>query len=137
MNLVALFAVVGLGVAGFFAGKGGVKVGARVEDRRRTAVKLATWCSSNGLPDLGDLLTSYAVQDYSGVIHQFQTLADLVADPDRSGKAIDSFLDAQLNRKLSTQEGQDQLIAFVERALNVTIDRDSIVQPPPTLKKEG
>lgn len=137
MNLTALLAIVGLGVVGFFGGKGGIKLGNRVEDRRRTAVRLATWCGSNGLPDLGVLLTEYAVQNYGGVLQQFTTMADLVADPARAQKAIDEFMDVQLQKKLATQEGRDWLIAVTNASQNIAIDPEALVQPPVVLKKEG
>ena len=135
MNLTALLAIVGLGVAGYYSGKGGIKVGNRVEDRRRTAVRLGSWCSANGLPDLAGLLTEYAVQNYTGVFHQFQTISDKIANPAEAQQALDQFLQVQLDAKLKTAEGQDSLIKYVERALNIQIDRESIIQLPPSLVK--
>ena len=138
MNLTALLAIVGLSAVGYLTGKTGVKVGTRVENRRRTAVRLATWCAANGLPDLASLLTSYAVQDYSGVLHQFQEISDKVSDPGAAQNAVDRFLEVQLSNKLKTKEGQEVLIKFIEGSLNIEIDREAIKQPAPALvRKEG
>lgn len=134
MQLILIIAAVSVGT--YFLGKLGVKGDNRVEDRRRLAVRLAAWCSQNGLPGLGVLLSNYAVGDYSGVLHQFQALGDLLADADQSKAAVDAFLRVQLAKQLETAEGREALVAFIEKHLNVVIDRNSITQAPTGLAKK-
>lgn len=137
MNLTALLAIVGLSAVGYMTGKTGVKVGERIEDRRRTAVRLATWCSVNGLPSLASMLESYAVSDWSGVYANFRDVSNVVADPKLASEAVDRFLSVQLANKIATAEGREQILQFVERSLNVKIDRESIQFAPQALVKEG
>lgn len=128
MDFQTIFTVIGACAASFVGTKLLVKGDNRVEDRRRRAVQLASWCSNNGLPILSQMLASYSIGDYSGVLSNLQNIGDLVADPAQAQATIDLFLTTQLGKKLSTVEGKEQLISAIEKSLNVKIDRAAITQ---------
>lgn len=133
MDIQTILMVAGGCFATFFGGKLLVKGDTRVENRRRDAVGMAAWCHSNGLPVLKDLLSSYAVGDYSGVLHQIGIIREIVSDADRAKEAVNKFLQVQLDARLNNSEGREELIAYVERKLNVRLDRNAITQAPAAL----
>lgn len=135
MDLSMILVFAGATAAAFFGSKLIVAGDNRVEDRRRQAVTLSAWCAANGLPTLSSLCADYSVGDYSGVLAQVRQLCQLVADPEQSKVAVQQFLDVQLNKVLSTEEGKASLIAKIESKLGVVIDRDAIVQKPVELTK--
>jgi len=130
MDFQTILALVGGAAAAFFGSKMLVAGDTRVEDRRRRAVDLATWCRVNGLPTLSQLLTSYAVGDYSGVVHQVRALSDIISDPAQAKTTVKQFLDIQLSNQLTTTEGKEELIQLIEKKLDIAIDRSVLTAKP-------
>lgn len=131
MNISGILLLVGLAALAYFAGKILIKGDNRVEERRRHAIKLAAWTDSNGLPGLSRLATCYAVGDYSGLVGQAKILAETLGNDQEALAIVDGFLRFQLTRRLSTPEGRETVIRFVEENLNVKIDR-AVITPSVT-----
>lgn len=136
MDFSSLLLFAGAAVVAFFSGKLLVKGDNLVEDKKRTAIRLASWTQANGLPELSQLLTSFAINDVSGVFTHFRAIADTLSDADTSRAVVDKFLQVQLQKKIATSEGQEELIRFVEKAMGLVIDRDSIKKQPIVITKE-
>lgn len=128
MDLQGILMLVGLGFGAYFITKTGLKVDDRIEERRRLAIQLAQWTSANGLPAVSQLLSSYAVSDYSGVVSQVRSLSDIISNPDTSRDAVTSFLKVQLGKRLDTAEGRAEIIKFVEDRLRVKVKIMEVIQ---------
>ena len=130
MDMGSILTIVGGAAAAFFGAKLLGKGDTRVEERRRTAVDLATWAKGNGLGVLNNLLTDYAVGDYSGMVSSVRQIAGIVRDPAESQAALDRFLQVQLSRQLETEAGKESLVSFIESKLGIKIDRKAITIAP-------
>ena len=97
-----------------------------VEERRKRAIQLATWTGNNGLPELSQLLVNYASGDYSALYGQVRSLSDTLGDSEASKAIVDKFLKVQLDKQLSTPQGREELVKYIEESLNVVIPRDAI-----------
>ena len=135
MNISAILILAGLGVGGFFLGKLLFKADTRTEDRRRRAIEISQWASANGLPEISKLLVAYSIGDYSFLLHSLRSISDTLANDESARALVNRFLSAQLTKKLSTVEGKEELIAMVERALNVKINREAIAPSATELEK--
>jgi len=133
MDFQTILALVGGAAAAFFGSKMLVAGDSRVEDRRRQAITLSTWCAANGLPTVSSLLADYAVGDYSGVLAHIRQLAQLIASPEQTKAVVQQFLDNQLTKALSTEEGKAALLSKVETQLGIKINRDALVVRPTEL----
>ena len=136
MELMSLLTAAGAAVVAFLGGKAIIKVDNRVEARRDSAVTLSGWAGANGLPIVSQMLRSYAIHDMSGVLHGLKQASDLIGDADASKAAIDTFLNVQLAKKVSTIDGREELIVAVEKLLNISINRESITQQPTAVAAE-
>ena len=116
----------GLGAVAYWVGKLAIRGDSAVEERRKRAIQLATWTGNNGLPELSQLLVNYASGDYSALFGQVRTLSDTLADSEASKAIVDKFLKVQLDKQLSTPDGREELVKYIEESLNVVIPRDAI-----------
>jgi len=128
MNTILLFA--GLAALGYVVGKLVIKKDTAIEDRRRRAIQLASWSASNGLPLVSRLLVSYSVGDYSSLRTQIGEVATLLADDAEAKGAVNRFLEVQLDKRLSTAEGRDEIVTLIEKKLNLKIDRAALIPAP-------
>lgn len=97
-----------------------------VEERRRRAIKLSQWCSKNGLPLAGQALDCYAVGDYSGLLFNLKHLGDVIGDDDQISPAVDKFLKTQLDKKLQSHDGREEVLRYVEERFRVQIPRELV-----------
>jgi hypothetical protein len=133
MDLQTVLMFGGAGALAFLAGKLIVRGDTAVEERRRRAVDLSSFCKVNGLPELATLLADYSVGDYSGVASQLKTIFGIVADSELSKRSLDSFLEVQLKKRLDNAEGRESLVKFVENHLKITIPREFFSPKPAEL----
>ena len=124
---IAIFG--GLSVAAFLVAKLGVKLDNRVEDRRRHAVKLASWCEANGLPLIASGLQAYSISDYSGALYALQSAIDVIGDAEASKAALDRFLRVQLDRRLANTDDKAALLDYVQKRLGVVLTATPAEQP--------
>ena len=135
MNISAILVLAALAAGGYFLGKTLFRADTKTEDRRRRAIELSNWTSSNGLPEISKLLIAYSIGDYSFLLNSLRSISDTLANDESARALVNRFLSAQLTKKLSTVEGKEELIAMVERALNVKINRDAIAPTATELEK--
>jgi hypothetical protein len=126
MNVNAVLLLAAIGAIGFFLSKFLVRKDTQIEDRRRRAIQLSNWAAVNGLPLISRLLVSYSVGDYSSLKQQVGEVSELLADDAEAKAAVGRFLNVQLDRRLATSEGREEIIALVEKKLNLKIDRAAI-----------
>lgn len=101
-----------------------------VENRRLESIELSDVCTKNGLPILGKALKRYAVGDYSGLAFAVRDIRDTISDPDELENVVQRFLGIQLDKKLKTVEGREELVKAIEDRLGVEIPRDIIRDLP-------
>ncbi len=101
-----------------------------VENRRLESIELSDVCSKNGLPILGKALKRYAVGDYSGLAFAVRDIRDTISDPDELENVVQRFLGIQLDKKLKTVEGREELVKAIEDRLGIEIPRDIIRDLP-------
>jgi hypothetical protein len=133
--MMEVLTLLGGAAAVFVATKLGFKAGERIEDRRRGTFDLAVWAQENGLSVVQAVLKNYTVGDKSGLIGSVRDLVELIRNPEQTKAALDVFLNTQLKKKLSTIEGQDELLSAIEKILGIVIDRDAIIKAPTSIGK--
>jgi len=100
--IVALIAAVG-----FFGAKWLFKKDTEIEDRRRGAVKLAGCLKAYGLVKIPDLLSDYAVGDYSGMAMKIKQLAEMFLSGEEAViTELDGVYERVLSQKLMTEAGR-------------------------------
>ncbi len=129
LNLLAV--VVILAAVGFCVGKWLFKKDTEIEDRRRSAGRLAVVLSKVGLVRTPEFLLDYAVGDYSGMAQKLKALVDLFVSGDDAviaefSKVFDNVLEA----KLKSESGR----AFIAAKLTDAAKRTdpSVVSNAPT-----
>lgn len=137
MDMNSILVLAGGSFAAYLAAKTVVKIDTRIEDRRRRAATAAAWCAQNGLPGLSNLLSEYSIGNKSGVLWQAQQLFAMLGSVDELKNSLDLFLRTQLDKKLSSTDGKNELIEYVERKLGVTIDRAAITKVPVALTPDA
>ena len=133
MDMQTILVLAGASAAAFFGGKAIIKLDNRIEDRRRRADTASAWCAANGLPGLSTLLANYSIGDKSGTLWQAQQLFAMLGNLDELKGSLDLFLKTQLDKKLSSTDGKNELIEYIERKLGVEIDREAITKKPVAL----
>ena len=134
MDVQGILTLVGLGFGAYFITKTGLRVDDRIEDKKRLALTLSTWAASNGLPGIAQVLADFAINDISGVIAGIRNLNAIASNPEAARDALDSFLRIQLDKKLSSTDGKQALVDYIEKKLNVKISAVAVNQPPTTLE---
>jgi hypothetical protein len=116
-----------LGVAAFVVGKLIFKVDERVEDRRRSAMRLAGRLRELGFTRLPPLLEDYAVGDYSGVTGKLRELTDIFGDEKERQAEFEKVFRLILEAKFKDPEKRGSLLKLVDdlRAVN-----DPTYKPP-------
>jgi hypothetical protein len=116
-----------LGVAAFVVGKLIFKVDERVEDRRRSAMRLAGRLRELGFTRLPPLLEDYAVGDYSGVTGKVRELTDIFGDEKERQAEFEKVFRLILEAKFKDPEKRGSLLKLVDdlRAVN-----DPTYKPP-------
>lgn len=104
-----------------------VKGDGRVEARRRNAAKLSHLAAAEGLPLTSGMLDSYAVGDYSGLMGSIAALHEELTDETRRKAAVGVFLGVQLEKNLADPVKRDELLALIEKRLNIKIPRPVVV----------
>jgi hypothetical protein len=137
MDLKIVLLLVVAGVALYYGSQFLFSRSTAIENRRRWAIDASQWCAANGLPGLAKLLSHYAVGDRSGTFWQLRELRRLLSDPDELAEARKRFLRIQLDKQLSTAEGREELIAFVEAKFDIKLPREVLnVEQPHVLVEE-
>ena len=134
MDVQGILMLVGLGFGAYFVTRTALRVDDRVEDKKRLALNLATWTAANGLPTLSQILSDFAINDLSGVVSGIKNLNAIVSNPESARDSLNSFLRVQLDKKLATAEGRQELVRYVEDKLNVKISAAALNQPPTALE---
>lgn len=115
-----------LGGGGLLAGLTGIRRlfqrRTLLKDQRRGALQLALWARENGLPVLVDLLEDVTLGDAANLA---QRVASLVAavQSGQGEQALTALLETQLRKRLQTERGRESILAIVEDALGIKIDR--------------
>lgn len=130
MDIQTILAVVGGAFLAFFGARFAGRADTKIEDHRRIAINLASWTRANGLGLVTQLLTNYAVGDYSGILTSVRHISDVLGNPEEAQNTIKNFLDVQLGKQLDTAEGRENLMQFIEKKLGVVIDRTAIATKP-------
>lgn len=109
-----------VGIAAFVVGKVIFKVDERVEDRRRSAMRLAGRLRELGFTRLPPLLEDYAVGDYSGVTGKIRELTDLFGDEKERQAEFEKVFRLILEAKFKDPEKRGSLLKLVDdlRAVN-------------------
>lgn len=111
--VVALVAVVG-----WVAVKWLFQKDEAIEDRRRSAAKLAAALQAYGLRKLPELLIDYSVGDYSGMAARIKQATELLMSGDASLVAeFDQVFDRVLSQKLMTEAGRALIAAKLSDAV--------------------
>jgi hypothetical protein len=131
LNVLAL--VVLLAVVGFVVGKWAFGKDTEVENRRRSAAKLAGILSGMGLVKTPDFLIDYSVGDYSGMATHLKSLVDLFLNGEEAvttefAKVFDNVLVA----KLKTEAGRVLVAAKLADAAKAS--DPSVVASAPTAR---
>lgn len=129
MSQIALLSIAGA-VAAYFIVRILFQRDTAVEQRRLDAIGLSDTCGRNGLPLLSKALKAYAVADYSGLAFAVRDIRDTVSDPDQFEDVVNRFLGIQLDKKLKTAEGREELVKAIEDRLGIEIPRDIIKELP-------
>lgn len=129
MTQLALLSV-GAAVAAYFVIRFLFQRDTAVENRRLESIELSDICTKNGLPILGKALKRYAVGDYSGLAFAVRDIRDTISDPEELDNVVQRFLGIQLDKKLKTVEGREELIKAIEDRLGVEIPRDIVRELP-------
>lgn len=124
LGAVALSKPVFVGVSAVAAGAVGYLImrgDSRVEARRKDAIRLGQLASENGLPHTNELLSAYAVGDYSGVVGAMGSLYSTLTDDAQREAALQVFLGKQLDKRLSDPSRlSDLAAAFEKRGFTLT-----------------
>lgn len=136
LNFMLLAAIVnwqGVGLLGvgaavcYFLAKKVPALHNKLEGLKVRCIALSTWCNDNGLPVASRLLSAFVVNDVGGFVTAAEQVLDILLDPVESKVVLDRFLGVQLDKKLATVEGKEELVAAIEKRLNVKINRSALV----------
>lgn len=119
---VAMAAWIGAGL--FF------RVDTKIENKHKAAIEVAQFAREYGLMRLPEILTDYAVFDWSGMATKIHEFAGLVRSaPDVVAKEFDLVFKRVLERKLKQPEGR----AYIAAAFNAS---QPPAEPEPPTKPE-
>jgi hypothetical protein len=99
----------------------------RIEERRKTALKVGGWAAKNGVPYLPTFLNAYAIGNYSDVLSHLGRVNDAI-DDGTAEAGVQKFLEAQLNMRLDDPALREDLFARIEKRLNITIPKPALTQ---------
>ncbi len=88
-----------------------------VENRRRAAIHLSATLQAYGLKRLPDMLSDYAVGDYSGFAEKLHDFAKLVMTPGGEAAVVaefDGVFANVLTKKLASEEGRALISAKLD-----------------------
>ena len=106
-----------VGLLAVAAGLGGyllVKGDSRVEARRQEAIKLSQIANENGFTLANEILSSYAVGNYSGAFSGLRHLYTVLTDDTQRKAAFEAMLKIQLDKRLSDPTTKADLLKILE-----------------------
>ncbi len=113
----------------FFIGKWLFGKDTEIENRRRSAAKLAAKLQSIGLKKTPDFLIDYSVGDYSGMANKIHMLADLFLSGDEPVLAeVDTVFRNVFESKLKTEEGRAWIAAKLAEVTKAAESAKSAVE---------
>ena len=110
-----------IGVVGFLGAKWLFKKDTVIEDRRRSAAKLAASLKAYGLVRVPDFLIDYSVGDYSGMAMKMKQLAEMfIAGEEAVVTEFDTVYERVLAEKLKTEAGRALVASKLADSKKVT-----------------
>lgn len=104
--------VVAVVVAALLLGILVFKKDTEIENRRRAANEVASILREKGLRIIPDILSDYAVGDYSGMVAKFKHAAKLLLNPEMAAAEFEGVFQRILEEKL---KNPDQRAALIEK----------------------
>jgi hypothetical protein len=109
------FVLVALGVAMFFVGQLLFKGDTAIENRRRSATRLAGRLRELGFTRLPPILEDYSVGDYSGMIGKIRDVAEMLGDEKERQAEFERVFQLILEAKMKDPEKRDALVKTFEK----------------------
>lgn len=104
-----------IGVAMFFVGQLLFKGDTAIENRRRSATRLAGRLRELGFTRLPPILEDYSIGDYSGMIGKIRDVAELLGDEKERQAEFERVFQLLLEAKMKDPEKRDSLIKAFDK----------------------